>query len=142
QEPVRTIKDLQYLQACCTGVDLAAKNIRYQEVYGKKDEVRIDYDYLVIATGSRSNTFGVPGVSEENNVFFLKQLGDARAIRNRLIECFERASSLLVSDRDRSRLLSFVVVGGGPTSIEFAAELYDFITNDVERWYPDLQDKV
>ena len=36
-------------------------------------------------------------------------------------------------------LLNFVIVGGGPTSIEFAGELYDFVKNDILRWYPDLQ---
>lgn len=55
---------------------------------------------------------------KENHVFFLKQLGDARNIRNRLLECFERAASPFISEAERSRLLSFVVVGGGPTSIE------------------------
>lgn len=79
---------------------------------------------------------------KENNVFFLKQLGDARNIRNRLLECFERAASPYISDKERTRLLSFLVVGGGPTSIEYAAELHDFLTTDVKRWYPDLQNKV
>ena len=73
---------------------------------------------------------------------FLKQLGDARDIRNRLLDCFERAANPFLSDQERSRLLSFIVVGGGPTSVEYAAELHDFLTNDVKRWYPDLQDKV
>lgn len=56
-------------------------------------------------------------------MFFLKQLGDARNIRNRLLECFERAASPFISEAERSRLLSFVVVGGGPTSIEYASTL-------------------
>lgn len=72
----------------------------------------------------------------------MKQLGDARNIRNRLLECFERAASPYISESERSRLLSFVVVGGGPTSIEYAAELHDFLMTDVKRWYPDLRDKV
>ena len=54
------------------------------------------------------------------------------------IECFERASSPFISDAERKRLLTFVVVGGGPTSIEFTSELYDFLQNDVSRWYSDL----
>ncbi|CAM9266290.1 unnamed protein product [Scytosiphon promiscuus] len=141
QEPVRTIKGLKYLQAHSTGIDFKSKTIRCREVF-KGTEHDLDYDYLVIATGAQNNTFGIPGVSEENHVFFLKQLGDARNIRNRLLECFERAASPFVSEEERSRLLSFVVVGGGPTSIEYAAELHDFLTTDVKRWYPDLQHKV
>ena len=56
----------------------------------------------------------------------------------RIIECFERASSNNISEAERERLLTFLVVGGGPTSIEFTSELYDFLTNDVTRWYPEL----
>lgn len=58
------------------------------------------------------------------------------------MECFERASSPFIAEAERSRLLSFVVVGGGPTSIEYAAELHDFLAADVKRWYPDLLGKV
>ena len=60
-----------------------------------------------------------------------------RALRNRIIECFERASNNNISEAERSRLLTFLVVGGGPTSIEFASELHDFLTVDVSRWYPE-----
>lgn len=141
QEPVRTIKGLEYLQAHCTDMNFDNKTIRCQDVF-KGTNHDVNYDYLVIATGARNNTFGVPGVHQDNNIFFLKQLGDARSIRYRLLECFERASSPFVTDVERSRLLSFVVVGGGPTSIEYAAELHDFLTTDVKRWYPDLLDKV
>ena len=79
-----------------------------------------------------------PSGTSRHNIFFLKQLEHARAIRNRIIECFERASSPSVSEAERGRLLTFVVVGGGPTSIEFTSELYDFLTRDVSLWYPDL----
>ena len=61
-----------------------------------------------------------------------------RAIRSRLIECFERASSPELTSTEREKLLHFLVIGGGPTSVEFAAELYDFLVEDVKRWYADL----
>merc|ERR1719336_1895831 len=96
----------------------------------------------------KSNTFGLfesreeqgdtQSGTERQNVFFLKQLQHARAIRSRIIECFERASSHFISEAEKRRLLTFVVVGGGPTSIEFTSELYDFLTRDVSLWYPDL----
>ena len=164
QEPVRTIKGVHYLQAQASGIDFEAKQVHCTEVYAHREEVQpgswksqpkaelsIPYDKLVIATGTKSNTFGVPGITSQeeaggvspsgtsrHNVFFLKQLEHARAIRNRIIECFERASSPSVSEAERRRLLTFVVVGGGPTSIEFTSELYDFLTRDVSLWYPDL----
>jgi len=164
QEPVRTIKGVHYLQAQASGIDFEGKQVHCTEVYAHREEVQpgswksqpkaqlsLPYDKLVIATGTKSNTFGVPGITSQeeageispsgtsrHNVFFLKQLEHARAIRNRIIECFERASSPSVSEAERRRLLTFVVVGGGPTSIEFTSELYDFLTRDVSLWYPDL----
>ena len=86
----------------------------------------------------RSRTFGTPGLSEKNYVYFLKNLWDSRKIRARMIECFERASNPELPADDRRRLLNFIVVGGGPTSIEFAGELNQFIKEDVKRWYPEL----
>lgn len=71
-------------------------------------------------------------------VFFLKHLHHARTLRNRVIECFERASNPTIPVVQRDRLLSFIVVGGGPTSCEFMSELHDFIIHDVAKWYPDL----
>lgn len=71
-------------------------------------------------------------------VFFLKHLYHARQIRNRILECFERASNPTILDIQRNRLLSFIVVGGGPTSCEFMSELHEFINDDVASWYPDL----
>jgi len=43
---------------------------------------------------------------------------------------------------ERLRLLTFVIVGGGPTSIEFAGELHEFVNKDVKKWYPDLSQNV
>ena len=82
-----------------------------------------------------------PSGTNKHNIFFLKQIEHARSIRNRIIECFERASSPFCSEEEGKRLLTFLIVGGGPTSIEFASELYDFLRYDVSRWYPDLADK-
>lgn len=156
QEPVRTIKGVNYVQAVASGVDMSRKEISCLDLYYRQDnmtrtEFKVGYDKLVIAVGTKSNTFNVPGLENQeeeivhsstgtnrHNVFFLKQLEQARAIRNRIIECFERASSSFISDDERRRLLTFVVVGGGPTSIEFTSELYDFLKYDVSRWYPDL----
>lgn len=87
------------------------------------------YDYLVMANGSTTNTFNTPGVKyRENNVYFLKDLSHARAIRNRILECFERASYPDTSKEERERLLNFIIVGGGPISVEFAGELHSFLT--------------
>ena len=174
QEPVRTIAGISYFQSKAESVDFENKSIHCCDVHPQhqRELVRYDlpYDKLVIAVGSKSATFGIPGVASQeeishnsgdgdemkvatkplksetgtdhHNVMFLKQLRHARAIRNRILECFERASNPHVSEAERSRLLTFVVVGGGPTSVEFTSELYDFLKGDVAKWYSDLRDDV
>lgn len=90
----------------------------------------------------RNRTFKTPGLCEENHVFFMKNLWDARKVRSRLLECFERAANPVLAEAERHRLLTFVIVGGGPTSVEFAAELSNFVLKDAKVWYPDLYQKV
>ncbi|TFY82516.1 hypothetical protein EWM64_g1499 [Hericium alpestre] len=100
----------------------------------------IRYDKLVIAVGAYSRTFNVPGVKE--HAHFLKDVKDARRIRTRILECtsprFEQANQPIVTDMDRRRLLNFCIVGGGPTGVEFAAELHDLLHTDMALHYPDL----
>lgn len=59
-----------------------------------------------------------------------------------MIDCFERASLPSISEEERKRILHFVVVGGGPTGVEFAAELHDFVIEDLAKLYPNLKDYV
>jgi len=142
QEPVRTIKGLgEYYQAKAREIDTKKRVVCCEDLFkGHKFDVK--YDYLCIAAGNKTNTFQTPGISENEGgaVFFLKHLHHARQIRNRVLECFERASNPNISKLERNRLLSFIVVGGGPTSCEFTMELYDFLNKDVVKWYPELID--
>jgi len=140
QEPVRTIQGLgEYYQAKATRLDAENQVIVCKDLF-KNHEFEVKYDYLCISAGNKTNTFNTPGISEREGkeVFFLKHLYHARQIRNRVLECFERASNPNLSVVERARLLSFVVVGGGPTSCEFTAELYEFLQEDVAKWYPDI----
>ncbi|KAI5116167.1 hypothetical protein M0805_002851 [Coniferiporia weirii] len=98
-----------------------------------RKEFKVHYDKLVIAVGCYSQTFNIPGVKE--NAYFLKDVRDARAIRSRILECFEEASQPTLSDVERRNLLNFCIVGAGPTGVEFAAELHDLIASDIERHY-------
>lgn len=135
-EPVRTAREkIQYYQATCTGVDTERHIIACENALDG-NQFQLWYDILVVAVGAASNTFGVPGVRE--HALFLKELSDARLIRQRIIENFERASTPNISHEERKRLLHFVVVGGGPTGVEFAAELYDFVDEDVRKWFPNV----
>ena len=139
QEPVRSIRNIKYYQASVNSIDFDDAIIHCTDAFtDDKHKFNLDYDALILAPGSETNSFGVHGVETNEHVFFLKQLEHSRAIRNRLINCFERASSPGATADDMKRLLTFVIVGGGPTSVEFTAELHDFIKHDVSVLYPDL----
>jgi NADH:quinone reductase (non-electrogenic) len=90
------------------------------------------YDYLVIAAGTISTSFGVEGV--DGNTFPLKTLHDALRLRAHLLARFERASADGQSDVD----LGVVIVGGGPTGVEMAGGLRELIDKVFRKDYPDL----
>ena len=94
----------------------------------ERHEFGMTYDKLVIAVGSTTNTFGTRGV--EDNASFMKEIQDGVRVRNAVFRRFEQAA-LPMSDDGRKKLLSFVVVGGGPTGVEVAAELQDLIDEDL-----------
>ena len=100
----------------------------------------VQYDKLVITVGCYSNTFGTKGVRE--NAFFMKDIGGARAIRKRILECFEVASLPTTHPELRKQLLHFAIVGGGPTGMEFAAELSDLFSQDLVHLYPSVKDSI
>lgn len=166
-EPVRSRRSkAQFLQGWADSVDFAGKKISIEEAVddpkqglahtrdrheGQSSKDReleriqeskkgqlfdLSYDKLIIAVGCYSQTFGTPGVRE--HALFLKDVGDARKIRNRLLACFEMAALPTTSEKMRQCLLNFAVVGGGPTGIEFSAELHDFIAQDLSKIYPEL----
>ena len=111
---------------------------RLKKKEGKRWEVA--YDKLVVSVGCYSQTFGTKGVKE--NAYFMKDVGDARRVRKRVLECFEIAALPTTSDQLRAQLLNFAVVGGGPTGMEFAAELSDLVSEDMSKLYPTLAPKV
>ena len=144
QEPVRTIAGLGgYHQAKAQSLDVAKRTVACQDVFSG-DTFDLSYDFLVVSAGCKTNTFGVPGVTQDKQeaVFFLKHLYHARRIRDRILECFERAASPVATEEERMDMLHFVVVGGGATSCEFATELAEFLEVDVRKRYPDLADLV
>ena len=62
-----------------------------------------------------------------HTVCHIQEISDARLIRNRILKNFELATQQATSEEERRRLLHFVIVGGGPTGVEFGAEFYDFL---------------
>ncbi|KAK7488255.1 hypothetical protein BaRGS_00020562 [Batillaria attramentaria] len=139
-EPVRNtgFRDSAHFHlSYATSVDLAERSLQVTSVLRPSLSYTLQYDKLVIGVGAFSNTFGTPGVEE--NAFFLKEIQDARRIRNRILSNFELALQPGIGDAEISRLLQVVIVGGGPTGVEFGAELYDFIEQDVARLYKQQQ---
>lgn len=135
-EPVRRArKGVRFVHAAVESLDLVARVAHARSVDAGVD-VPLPWDRLVLAPGTANATFGVPGVAE--HALFLKELEDARAIRERVVKCLEAASLPGVPPQARDRLLHFVVVGGGPTGVELAAELADVFEKDLARSYPEL----
>jgi NADH:quinone reductase (non-electrogenic) len=95
------------------------------------------YDYLVLALGSVTNFYKLPGLAE--NALTMKSLSDAIRLRGRLIKNLEEADFECSSD-DRSRLLTVVVAGGGFAGVETIASVNDFVREAIE-FYPKLTEK-
>ena len=134
-EPIRTLlnrsnaSDVTYIQASASAINPTTQSITCkttaEEAACSHTDIRsfdLPYDHLIVAVGCQPTTFGTPGVLE--NGFFLKELGDAQKIRNRISDLLETASLPGTDLATKKRLLHFCVVGGGPTGIEFAAELH------------------
>jgi len=97
-------------------------------------EEPVSYDYLVLAAGSVTSDFGVPGVAE--HAFPLKTLQDAVRLRNHVLTTFERAdaSPELVEEG----ALTIVLAGGGPTGVELAGAFSELIGVNLARDFPRL----
>ncbi|KAI1325518.1 hypothetical protein F5Y16DRAFT_401377 [Xylariaceae sp. FL0255] len=139
-EPIRRILTRvggHYLRASAEDVEFSEKlvEVSQTDAYGKEVRFYVPYDKLVIGVGSITNPHGVKGLE---NCFFLKDINDARLIRNQVMRNLELASLPTTSDSERKRLLSFVVSGGGPTGVEFAAELFDLLNEDLTKRFPRL----
>jgi NADH dehydrogenase len=104
-------------------VDLARRRVTAAAGFGSR-QCYLEYDHLVIALGNVTSFAGQPGLMEHALAF--KYLGDALALRNRIIHVLEEAD--IEQDPEvRRRLLTFVVAGGGFSGVEAVAELNDFV---------------
>ncbi|KAF2703578.1 hypothetical protein K504DRAFT_495398 [Pleomassaria siparia CBS 279.74] len=139
-EPVRKIVRRvhgHFMKAVAEDVDFSEKLVEVSATgpNGEKQHFYLPYDKLVIGVGSVTNPHGVKGLE---NCHFLKDINDARLIRNSIVRNLETACLPTTSDEERRRLLSFVVSGGGPTGVEFAAELYDMLNEDLCNMFPRI----
>lgn len=125
---LRRLPGVHFVMAEVKGLDLAGRRI---ETNGPV----LSYDYLILAPGSVPNFFGVEGA--EQYAFPLYSLQQAIALRNHIFSLFERAAQEPDPEVCR-RELTFVIVGGGATGVEFAGALAELIRGPLIKDYPDL----
>lgn len=132
-----TIKQSTTVHSGHSGKDTGSAKSTVSE-YGGVEEITttLNYDYLVVGVGAQPSTFGIPGVAEHST--FLKEVSDSIKIRTRLMDVIEAANILPKGDPERKRLLSIVICGGGPTGVEVAGELQDYIDQDLKKWMPEI----
>ncbi|KAL7268867.1 NADH:ubiquinone oxidoreductase, partial [Rhizina undulata] len=143
-EPMRHIirqkkAAVQFYEAEATKIDHDKRVIvvtDISDVKGEVHETEVPFDYLVVGVGAENATFGIPGVKEY--ACFLKEISDAQKIRTKVMDCIETAMFKDQTQAEKERLLHMVVVGGGPTGVEFAAELQDFFEEDLKKWVPEI----
>lgn len=139
-EPIRSIVNKargHFIRARAEHIEFSEKLVELSQTDSDGKVVRfyLPYDKLVIGVGSTTNPHGVKGLQ---NCHFLKDIEDAQKIHNQIISNLENACLPTTSDEERRRLLSFVVSGGGPTGVEFAAELFDLLNEDLTSHFPKI----
>lgn len=125
---IRPLPNADFLQASITGADFESRRLL-------TDHGPIHYDYLVLATGAQSDYFGNASIAQHS--IGLKELDEGLAVRNRILSQFE-ASRWATDPGRRRMLLSFAIVGGGPTGVEMAGAISELIRLVLRKDYRDL----
>jgi NADH:ubiquinone reductase (H+-translocating) len=127
--PIRSIikntENFFFRMAEVQSIELNKKNI-------KTNRGNLGYDYLVLATGSKTNFFGNKNM--ETFSFPMKSIFEAITLRNSIFQNIENA----LFTKDKNRLMTFVIVGGGPTGVELAGSLSEMKMHVLSKDYPDL----
>jgi NADH dehydrogenase len=126
----RRFKNCRFRQGVVTSVDPGERAVHLA------DGTAVAYDYLIVSGGSRAAYFGVPGAEE--HAFALYSLADATRLRNQILSRIEMADAN--PEQIERGLLTFVVVGGGPTGVEMAGGLYDVCVGILRKDFPHLRE--
>ena len=133
--PIRAFcKRARYYQAKVDSIDLNNNKVTISRALDSQKR-ELEFDYLVIALGGKTNFFGNKNV--EKHALTIKTLGDAIVMRNHIISILESADQ----EEDPnvlSKLMTFVVVGGGFSGVETVGEINDFVKESVEKFYRNI----
>ncbi len=131
--PIRNFcKRARFYQAKVTNVNLETKSVTISTVNGENE---LPYDYLVIASGTKTGFFGNENL--EKYSVTIKSLQDASIIRNQIITQLELADQQEILNQ--AQFLSFVIVGGGFSGVETAGEINEFIRESAEKYYRNIE---
>ncbi len=132
----KLLRRVRFVEGTVESIDLVSRRVRV--VHGDEDHPHdLEFDHLVLALGSVTNFYGLPGLEER--ALTMKSLADAIAVRNRMIRHLEQADFECCAPIRRN-LLTFVVAGGGFAGVETAAAMHDFLHEALE-FYPHLGPK-
>ncbi|GAV59492.1 Pyr_redox_2 domain-containing protein [Cephalotus follicularis] len=145
QSALATEPNSYFYLASCTGIDTDKHEVYCETVSTgglthEPYQFKVAYDKLVIAAGAQALTFGIKGVKE--HAFFLREVNHAQEIRKKLLLNLMLAENPGIPEEEKKRLLHCVVIGGGPTGVEFSGELSDFIMRDVHERYTHVKDDI
>jgi NADH dehydrogenase len=133
--PLNIIEPIREVISCCPNNFYLGKaeEVNLENKTVLVDNHHVNYDYLVLAPGSETNFYTLKE-EELKNCFTLKSINDAIKLRNHIIskiECASHTSNI----EQRNKKITFVVVGGGATGVELAAELEEFIIGTFSKYY-------
>src|SRR6185436_14105709 len=133
-EPVRRrVREVRMVEAAAERVDWNARVVHCRSAVSD-EQLAVPFDLLVIAVGAALADYGVPGVAE--HALHLQDVGDARAIRSRVLLQLSRADLPGLAEEEVRRRLTFVVCGGGATGVEIAAEVHDLLEEELREVFP------
>ena len=137
--PIRKLlKRTNFFDGEVNSIDLNNKRVTVCHGIDTSHAHDLSYDHLVLALGSVTNFYGIPGLEER--ALTMKSLADAVYLRNQLIEHLEEAD-FECSTIPPEQLLTFVVAGGGFAGVETIAAINDFL-RDALKFYPNLNESM
>src|SRR5262245_56511622 len=136
--PVRKLLSrVEFFDGDVEAIDLEKRVVRVSHGTPDAHGHELPYDHLVLSLGAITNFFGLPGLAER--AITMKSLGDAIALRNRMLQMLEEAETECGAP-DRQHLMTFVVAGGGFAGVETIAGMSDFVHQALP-FYPHIAKK-